>query len=136
MRFFQAECFGDNVGDRVQIRVAPTAASPWVDPEAIVPGEVSIERILAGDNVIKAPDAKTLSNILRRIIVGNRTPVGTIGCTGQGPEEVRILEHRRLQTGNGGTHRHRRTVRTQGITGPCKTLAGVGAWHNRSARTR
>src|SRR5262245_23489038 len=99
MRFFQAQCFGDDVGDRVEIRVAPAASSPWVDPEAIVPGEVSIERIFAGNNVIKAPEAKTFSDMLRRIIVGNRTSVGTIGCTGQGPEEVRILEHGRLQTG-------------------------------------
>ena len=43
VRFFQAEGFGDVVGDGLEIRVAPAAASPWVDPQAIVPGDVCIE---------------------------------------------------------------------------------------------
>ncbi|PYS35032.1 MAG: hypothetical protein DMG14_27965 [Acidobacteria bacterium] len=122
MRFFQAERFGEEVGDRLEIRIASAASSPRVDPEAIVHREVSIERILAGDDVVKSPEAKTFAYLLRRVRVGDRASVGTVRGTGRRPEGVCILEHFRLQTGNRRTIRH-------------KTLAGERARHHRGART-
>src|SRR5439155_621214 len=100
MRFLQAECLGDVVRDSLEIRVAPPASSPRIDPEAIVPREVSIERILAGHDVVIACEAETFPDLLRRIRVRDRGTVGTIRSTRRWPECIGILEHRRLQTWN------------------------------------
>ena len=54
MRLFQAERLSVYVGDTFEIWGAPAASSPRVDPEAAVDGEVCRERILVGDDVVKA----------------------------------------------------------------------------------
>src|SRR3989442_13926164 len=121
MRFLQAECLGMQFGDADKIRIAPSSPSPRDVPDPIVKRDVCRERILAGDDVVEAREAKIFPDRLPRIRVSDSGAIRTLGSTARGPEGVGIVEHLRLQTGN------RRTIRE-------KTFADEGSRHDGDTR--
>src|SRR5262249_24407883 len=97
--------------------------SPRCVVGSIVHGDVCRERIVAGDDVVKARQAKIFPDPLPRIRVGEGGSIGTVESVGRRPEGVGILEYLRLQIGD------RQPIRQ-------KTLAGKRSRHNRYARNR
>src|SRR5262249_44666452 len=104
-------CLGVQFRQIDKIWVAPAAASPWDASGAIVHRQISRERILAGDDVVVACEAKIFRECLYRIRVGDGTSVGTVRGSGLRPEVFGKLQHTGLQTGNRRTNRQTSQIR-------------------------